>query len=349
MRTRQIEFDIARGIGVAAVVFCHNGGILLGSSFIVPYYIALFFVIAGYFYKDNSVKRAKKLGAIYCQYTFFLFVISFIMQSGRWMHNLFGALYGRYCFYTYDEKPNIIFLTMENHPLWFLLALCLTTLLFGGLMPKLYTVKQKVIALIVLVFISWGFTFLPILLPWSLDTISTFVVFMLAGYWMKQYSAFSKFYHFRFKYIIFGILSISYILLKKMNRGINVAVREYGRSIGGGQNGLLKWEEEHPGEKYPMDWNLSLDYAIGECEDGDVGKSSVLAGASYDPFEDEPDDVLRLREIVAEKMTDRQRQAYQLIGLEGCSKTEAAEIMGVSVKVAKVHYDKAIECIRKNF
>lgn len=110
-----------------------------------------------------------------------------------------------------------------------------------------------------------------------------------------------------------------------------------------------EWEEEHPGEKYPMDWNLSLNYAIGECEDRDVGKSSVLAGASYDPFEDEPDGVLRLREIAAEKLTDRQRQAYQLIGLEGCSKTEAAEIMGVSVKVAKVHYDKAIECIRKNF
>ena len=110
-----------------------------------------------------------------------------------------------------------------------------------------------------------------------------------------------------------------------------------------------EWEEAHPGERYQMNWNFSLDYAIGECEDGDVGKSNVLAGASYDPFEDEPDDVLRLREIAAEKMTDRQRQAYQLIGLEGCSKTEAAEIMGVSVKVAKVHYDKAIECIRKNF
>lgn len=110
-----------------------------------------------------------------------------------------------------------------------------------------------------------------------------------------------------------------------------------------------EWEEAHPGEKYPMDWNLSLDYIAGECEDGDMDKSSVLSSACYEPFEDEPDDVLRLREIAAEKMTDRQRQAYQLIGLEGCSKTEAAEIMGVSVKVAKVHYDKAIECIRKNF
>lgn len=111
-----------------------------------------------------------------------------------------------------------------------------------------------------------------------------------------------------------------------------------------------EWEDAHPGEKYPMGWNLSLDYIAGESEDGDLDKSNVLAGASYDPFGGETsDEVLKLREIVSTKMTDRQRQAYRLIGLEGYSKTEAAEIMGVSVKVAKIHYDKAIECIRKNF
>lgn len=112
-----------------------------------------------------------------------------------------------------------------------------------------------------------------------------------------------------------------------------------------------EWEEAHPGEKYPMDWNLSLNYEFDKCEDGDVSKSSVLAGASYDPFEDMnvPDEVLKLREIAATKMTDRQRQAYELIGLEERTITEAAKIMGVSIKVAKVHYDKAIECIRKNF
>ena len=110
-----------------------------------------------------------------------------------------------------------------------------------------------------------------------------------------------------------------------------------------------KWEEEHPGEKYEMNWNLSLDHIAGDSDDGDLGKSSVLAGASYDPFEDVPDEVLKLREIAATKMTDRQRQAYELIGLEGYSRTEAAEIMGVSIKAAKTHYDKAIECIRENF
>lgn len=111
-----------------------------------------------------------------------------------------------------------------------------------------------------------------------------------------------------------------------------------------------EWEEAHPGEKFDMNWNLSLDYIAGDTDDGELDKSSVLAGASYDPFdEDVPDEVLKLREIAATKMTDRQRQAYQLIGLEGYSRTEAAKIMGVSVKVAKVHYDKAIECIKKYF
>ena len=111
-----------------------------------------------------------------------------------------------------------------------------------------------------------------------------------------------------------------------------------------------EWEEAHPGEKFDMNWNLSLDYIAGDTDDGELDKSSVLAGASYDPFdEDVPDEVLKLREIAAGKMTDRQRQAYRLIGLEGYSRTEAAQIMGVSVKVAKVHYDKAIECIKKYF
>lgn len=111
-----------------------------------------------------------------------------------------------------------------------------------------------------------------------------------------------------------------------------------------------EWEEAHPGEKFDMNWNLSLDYIAGDTDDGELDKSSVLAGASYDPFdEDVPDEVLKLRKIAATKMTDRQRQAYQLIGLEGYSRTEAAKIMGVSVKVAKVHYDKAIECIKKYF
>ena len=112
-----------------------------------------------------------------------------------------------------------------------------------------------------------------------------------------------------------------------------------------------EWEEALPGEKYPMEWNLSLDYIAGDSDDPDLDKSRVLESACYDPFEDMdvPDEVLKMHEIAANKMTDRQRQAYELIGLEERTITEAAKIMGVSIKVAKVHFDKAVECIMKKF
>lgn len=35
-----------------------------------------------------------------------------------------------------------------------------------------------------------------------------------------------------------------------------------------------EWEEAHPGEKYTMNWNLSLDYITGE-DDEEVDKSHV--------------------------------------------------------------------------
>lgn len=118
------------------------------------------------------------------------------------------------------------------------------------------------------------------------------------------------------------------------------------------QKGTKKeWEEVYSGENYPTDWNLSLDYLIEGCEDGDVNKSKALANASHDPFGDMEvsDNVLKLREIVAAMMSDRQRQAYELIGLWEYSITEAAKIMGVSCKMAKLHFDRAIECIREGF
>ncbi len=120
--------------------------------------------------------------------------------------------------------------------------------------------------------------------------------------------------------------------------------------ISGKQRGDKKeWEPNHPGEKYMMNWNLSLDYVFENLDDKSTDKSLVLSKASYNPFEDVSDQIERLREIVDEKMTERQREAYKLIGILGYSRTEAAQIMKVSIKVAKTHYDKAIDCIRKNF
>lgn len=104
-----------------------------------------------------------------------------------------------------------------------------------------------------------------------------------------------------------------------------------------------EWEEAHPGEKYTMKCNLSLDYIAGE----EVDKSHVLAGASYDPFYEEEvsPEVRRLRDVVA-TMTDRQKQVYQLVLLEERGYTEVAKILECSPDNVKQICNKVISLIK---
>lgn len=80
-KNRQDEFDIARGIAMTAVCFSHNGGIPLISRFVTSFFIALFFVISGYFYKPEKVrKRIINLCGEYVKYTFILLLFSFLIS-----------------------------------------------------------------------------------------------------------------------------------------------------------------------------------------------------------------------------------------------------------------------------
>ena len=108
-----------------------------------------------------------------------------------------------------------------------------------------------------------------------------------------------------------------------------------------------EWEKAHPGEKYTMNWNLSLDYIASEEDDDEVDKSRVLVGASYDPFDDEEvsPEVQRLRGVVA-AMTERQKQVYQLVLLEERGYTEAAKIMDCSPANVKQICNKVIALIK---
>ena len=107
-----------------------------------------------------------------------------------------------------------------------------------------------------------------------------------------------------------------------------------------------EWEEEHPGEKYMQNWNLSLDYLSSDDDAQD--KSSVMKDNSYFMDEDVPADVQRLREVV-DTMTDKQKQVYTLHVLQGYSFTEISKMMQTSVPNVTKHFEKAKDHIRKNF
>lgn len=108
------------------------------------------------------------------------------------------------------------------------------------------------------------------------------------------------------------------------------------------------WEAAHPGEKYPVDWNLSLDYLAGEDDCESTEKSKLLSSASTSMFPDESAELEHLHEIV-DGMTKRQQEVYKLLFIEECSLTEAAEILGMSITAVFGHKKRIMEIIKKSF
>jgi len=108
-----------------------------------------------------------------------------------------------------------------------------------------------------------------------------------------------------------------------------------------------KWEAAHPGETYPANWNLSLDYMAGEDSDDDnPDKSRVLAKVcTY--MEPEYETEAEMLNRILWFLTDIQREVYRLVKIAGHTQTEAAKIMGTSIPNVNKHLRKAMERIEE--
>ena len=100
-------------------------------------------------------------------------------------------------------------------------------------------------------------------------------------------------------------------------------------------------------EAFPSNWNLSLDFIVGDDEEGS-DKSKVLYEASLTTVESTDSSVEHLYEVM-ESMTEKQRDVLRMVKLEDRSLTEVAKILGTSIPNIKKHLDKAIDHIRKNY
>lgn len=107
----------------------------------------------------------------------------------------------------------------------------------------------------------------------------------------------------------------------------------------------IKWEKDNKGKKYPMDWNLSLDY-LADDDNSSPDKSIIMQDNTVTI--PETSDTTEKVHKVMNSMTDKQKKAMQL-KLDGYSLTETAVIMGTSVPNVKKHLDKAMEFLKNNF
>ena len=130
-------------------------------------------------------------------------------------------------------------------------------------------------------------------------------------------------------------------LPKKQREG-----REKERERGKEKEEKRIWEKEHPGEKYPNEWVLSLDAMVSEDDgestlDRDAFLKDQNASRFYDPGSDAATD--RLREIIHD-LPPRQKKVIRLIWYVGYNQTETAKLLHCSkaniCKLQKAAFEK---------
>ncbi len=227
--TRKQWLDAIKGVAIILVIMSHTqSGIPRLHSYLVACYMPLFFIASGYVFKAKAGgyhRKWKQLLTPYINWAIiYLFVacithhITDIEKIGQWIA---GIVYSRYNLFEMGTIPNIKLLPPGAKSLWFLTCMALSYLLVRPLIQ----VKPTMTVLLIIVYlgISAGFTLCPILMPWSLDTAFMGALFIYTGYLLRNFQLNTK-----QVWITFLVCAPIYLVLVRINGGINMSIREYG-------------------------------------------------------------------------------------------------------------------------
>lgn len=238
---RIVWIDAAKGSLILFVILEHFGiSIPIIGTYIIPFYMQMFFIIAGYFIPSQIVVKkfiAKRAIRLLMPYFFYGILINCIVLFSLWFKNkitiqtivnkFIGLLYSRFCLFSLGTESNTYYLSVFA-PAWFLTALFVASALF---IPFLYLPSKRIKWLILVYFvISFLLNKLPILLPWSLDTAFIGALFIFIGYKLKNNNINPPPNEHKCLLWLMVILGI-YILLVKYNGSINMSVRGYGSHL----------------------------------------------------------------------------------------------------------------------
>lgn len=236
--------DMAKILGLIIVLMNHADLVIgpvnfLGGMFYVP----IFFVLAGYTYKyrpevafyEVIKKKAKRLLIPYAAYNGLLFLFFFLKDSvlpgsisAASFRPLFGILYSRSYLYAGALEGQEVLMTILNGPTWFLTGLFTASLGFEWLCRRVKGDTKKLgIALVVSFVIAWGIDVLvPVLLPWSLDTMFMHVVLMGLGYLLKENKDLELLEEKPVRILVYAVL---FLITSCLSGTGNLSIRSYGQ------------------------------------------------------------------------------------------------------------------------
>lgn len=202
MKKRKDYLDIAKGIAMLWIISVHADGAPYTGTVGYVTLIPLFFLTAGYLWKDKDEpmlhqlkKRAKPLLRPYFGYNAGLFVlylidlVPYIIPQTREtckdiLKHLFGVFYSEGIIFFSDQSGSLMqYFTVFNYPLWFLTAMVTASAAFLVLLklrrkfglPLIYMMPFCLIVTILL-------NHLPLRLPWNANNCFLAAALMAAGW-----------------------------------------------------------------------------------------------------------------------------------------------------------------------
>ena len=222
--------DIAKSIALMLIVYSHTAH-CYGQVYLGSFFIAAFFFMSGYTskpivsWKTYLTKRTKRLLIPY-----FIFNVIFVILCRNFStYDLLGIVYSRYTIDIFGGTTPVMLRSL-NAPLWFFTAMFFSDVLFVCINRLVnFTNKSLIvhgIVVSILLVLCYLLNQIPILLPWSIDTIPFFTLFMYIGLLSSKYNLLEFLHGWKMIFIIILLVLGCYI-----NGSINLSIRSYGHSI----------------------------------------------------------------------------------------------------------------------
>ena len=194
-KKRLIHMDIAKGIGILAIILGHTNEIFV--KFVFPFHVPLFFFISGYFLsrkKDSGLYIKEKAQQLLIPYGLTCLVLMgehtllAVLRGRDWkkaiMNSFLSALYG-----SGSSANKTLFSIEPIGAIWFLLALFWSFLLIVILLTIVRFMLPIILFLAVISVISCHYFYLP----WSVQSGMTASVYVYLGLKLRDRIRFNSF------------------------------------------------------------------------------------------------------------------------------------------------------------
>ena len=247
--SRCLWIDAAKGIAIFLVMLSHSSfwefcnlysphitGVALLRKLCVlatVSYMPLFYVLSGFTFKYRSDilnQKFNRLLAPYIIWGLICLLLTWCVVCMRehtilsFLRPACGLIYSRYSLFPLGNADNIFLFPSGAAPLWFLTSLFTSYVCFIAI--HRYQ-GFRLLLIVSYIALTIALSFLPMLLPWSLDTAPAGALFIYIGYLLKEKKFFSN-HLWKLLFLLVIILPVYYYLIT-VNGGVNMSVRNYGK------------------------------------------------------------------------------------------------------------------------